>query len=112
MLRDLLAVARGEGSTWAGLPAAFDAGGLRLAGPPLSASDRGWFAVLGPGSEGDIQPGGALDGFTDVRTARFDGGIAIHLQRVSLADARTRLAGAGAPAEALILPVDEMAARP
>ena len=112
VLRDLLAVARGEGSTWAGLPAAFDAGGLRLAGPPLSASDRGWFAVLGPGSEGDIQPGGALDGFTDVRTARFDGGIAIHLQRVSLADARTRLAGAGAPAEALILPVDEMAARP
>lgn len=111
VLRDLLAVARGEGSTWAGLPAAFDGHGLRLAGPPLSATDRGWFAVVSPDAGDRLGHDGAHGG-PHVRTARSGGGIAIHLSRISLAEARTRLARAGAPPDALVLPVDETAAPP
>ena len=102
VLRDLLAVARGEGSTWAGLPPAADGDAVTLAGPPTEASDRGWFAVVA----GD--DGAALAG-TVARVASIDGGVAVHLPRVPLAEARALMDRAGAPAGTAILPVDEPA---
>ena len=46
VLGDLIAVARGIGSTWAGLPPADAAAPDVLRGPLDQAPGRGWFAVL------------------------------------------------------------------
>ena len=102
VLRDLLAVARGEGSTWAGLPPAGDWGAVSLLGPPTEATDRGWFAVVA-GADGSALAG------TIARVVAVDGGFAVHLPRLPLAEARALVGRAGAPAGTVILPVDERA---
>jgi homoserine dehydrogenase len=102
VLGDLLAVARGAGSTWAGLAPATAAPPDALVGPADAAPDRGWFAVLPAGSGKDALgrlPAGA-------RTAAVPGGMAIHLPRVERAEMRAVLVAAGA-ADLAILPADE-----
>jgi homoserine dehydrogenase len=81
VLGDLLAVARGIGSTWAGLPPAEAAGRDVLRGPRDQAPDRGWFAV-------------APDGTATI------------LRAVSLDEARATFRAAGLPDGATILPAD------
>jgi homoserine dehydrogenase len=105
VLGDLLAVARGAGSTWAGLPPAFPAKADALSGPLDSAPDRGWFVVL----PGDVTIPVAIG---ESRTARISGGTAMQLSRVPLAEVLARLREAGAPADLVVYPADERAVRP
>jgi len=81
VLGDLLAVARGIGSTWAGLPPAEAAGRDLLVGPRDHAPDRGWFAVVPDGT-------------------------ATILRAVSLDEARSTFRAAGLPDGSTILPAD------
>jgi homoserine dehydrogenase len=81
ILGDLLAVVRGIGSTWAGLPPAAGAGPDVLHGPPDRSPDGGWFAV-------------APDG------------IATIVRAVSLEEARSTFRAAGLGDGATILPAD------
>ncbi len=84
ILGDLLAIARGFGSTWAGLPAA--------TGPAVAAADpfdgrRHWFAFLPA-----VQPGplpGALD---EAAAVGFEDGTAIRSEVVTLAEAKAAFA--------------------
>ncbi len=108
VLGDVLAIARGSGSTWAGLPPAAQAEPDTLTGPPNSAPDRGWFAVL-PGHLRTLPPGkGQRKGQS--RTALTSGGTAVQLSQVSLTDVLARLRAAGAPDEVVVFPADERAA--
>ena len=101
ILGDLLAVARGAGSTWAGLaPAGAAAEGV-LVGPPDEAADRGWFAIL-PGA-----PSAALAVMPGVQLAAVAGGTVVHAPRVAFAAAQAMLRTLGAPPDRSILPVDE-----
>jgi homoserine dehydrogenase len=81
VLGDLIAVARGIGSTWAGLPPAEAAAPEVLRGPLEQAPSRGWFAVLPDG------------------TATIE-------RSVSLDDARSTFRAAGLPDGSTILPAD------
>jgi len=120
VLGDLIALARGHGSTWAGLapastvrPPAPEASGdaaamaTELAGPLAGA--RAWFAFL-PGvsadamraAAADAAAGDAIDAATDVA-----GGTAVRTKPITLAAARTALAAASGASDAtLYLVVD------
>jgi homoserine dehydrogenase len=100
VLGDLLAIARGIGSTWAGLPpaGAIVPGGLD--GPPEQARDRGWFAIV-PGEIGSVERAGG-----EVRTAPVPQGTAVILREVPLSAARSLFLAAGLPDAATILPAD------
>jgi len=101
ILGDLLAVARGAGSTWAGLaPAGAAAEGV-LVGPPDEAADRGWFAIL-PGA-----PPAAVAALPGVQLAAVAGGTVVHAPRLAFAAAQAMLRELGAPPDLAILPVDE-----
>lgn len=107
VLGDVLAIARGSGSTWAGLPPAAQAEPDTLMGPPDSAPDRGWFAVL-PGHLRTLPPGkGQRKGQS--RTALTSGGTAVQLSQVSLTDVLAWLRAAGAPDKVVVFPADERA---
>jgi hypothetical protein len=114
VLGDLLAIARGAGSTWSALPPASLAEPDALAGPPESAEDRGWFVVAsGPvatavSAIGKTRTASAIGAS---RTARVPGATAVHVPRVALADLLARLRAAGAPTELVIFPADVRAAR-
>ncbi len=103
VLGDLLAIARGAGSTWAGLPPAERGDAAMACGPPESAPDRGWFTVL---PEDVTLPSSATG---DSRTARTAAGTALQLSRVSLPEVQARLRDAGAPADLVVYPADERA---
>ena len=80
VLGDLLAIARGSGSTWAGLPPA--------SGPAVAAADpfdgrRHWYAFL-PAIESVPLPE-ALD---EAATVEFEDGTAIRSEVVTLAEAK------------------------
>lgn len=116
VLGDLLAVARGAGSTWAGLAPAGAAPGGFLRGPVEAGPGRGWFAVV-PGSL-DAVAIGPLPAGAWAETAAVPGGTAIHLRGCSLTEARAALARAALARVALarvvpdgadvtIYPVDE-----
>jgi homoserine dehydrogenase len=99
VLGDLLAVARGIGSTWAGLaPAGAAAPGV-LSGPPDEASDRGWFAIVETGVEASSFDAPAT-------AAPVPGGTAVILRGVALGRARSLFRAAGLPDGATILPAD------
>jgi homoserine dehydrogenase len=98
ILADLLAIARGEGSTWAGLPPAGQARDGELTGPADRAPDRGWFAVL---AHGDGPPDDAAE------TATTGDSHAVHWRERSLADVRETLARRGVPGTTTIYPADE-----
>jgi homoserine dehydrogenase len=112
VLGDLLAIARGAGSTWAALPPASLAEPDALAGPPESAEDRGWFVVVSGSSVQAVSAIGTTRTASGAsRTASVPGATAVHVPRVPLADLLARLRAAGAPAELVIFPADERAAR-
>ena len=100
VLGDLLAVARGAGSTWAGLPPAGAAAPGVLDGPPEQSPDRGWFAIV-PGDVASVGTAG-----TEVRTAPVAPGTAVILRGIPLPAARSLLLAAGLPEDATILPAD------
>ena len=114
VLGDLLAIARGAGSTWAGLPPAAAAGPTDPVAPGEQAPDRGWFAVVTDDRasravrEAADRAGG---GGSKARVVAFAGGTAIHLGHGDLADMRALLAAGGVRADLQILPVDEFPAR-
>jgi homoserine dehydrogenase len=94
VLGDLVAIARGQGSIWAGLPPADRGSALDL----MADAERSWFAFL-PGVNGrESRPADTL-GSDMVETA---GGLAVRTQPLSLAAARTLLPGAPA-----IYPIDD-----
>ena len=103
VLGDVLAIARGGGSTWAGLPPA-EAVEDAPADGPESAHDRGWFAVL-------AGVDGASTADDRIEVANIPGGIAVHAPRQSLAEMRRLLAAVGGSPEVVVYPADERAAR-
>lgn len=103
VLADLIAISRGAGSTWAGLPPAIDATAPTAAAgstaTPTPDLPRDRFAVapisaLGLASE----PG--------LRIAELDGTVAIRFIDRTLAETRAILAAAGAPGTTAILPAE------
>jgi homoserine dehydrogenase len=85
VLGDLVAVARGVGSTWAGLAPATAA--AERAADPLD-QPRHWFAFL-PAVRGDITLPAALD---EAAAVSFEEGTAIRSEVVTLAEARAAFA--------------------
>ena len=100
ILGDLLAVARGIGSTWAGLPPAGSAPDGALDGPREEAADRGWFAIV----PSEVAAS-AFDG-VEAAAAPVAGGTAVILRRIPLGRARSLFRASGLPAGATILPAD------
>jgi homoserine dehydrogenase len=104
VLGDLLAVARGEGSTWASLnPPMSPAPAIR--GPIEDAPDRGWFTFA---------PGARRLAFDDPRvaTAETDFGTAVHMACGSLSEVRALLmAVLPAGRDVTIYPADESMGR-
>jgi homoserine dehydrogenase len=99
VLSDLLAIARGIGSTWAGLsPAGAAAPGV-LDGPSEQAPDRGWFAIV-PSDARSVGKGAG------VRTAPVAQGTAVIRRGIPLSAARSLFRAAGLPDGAAILPAD------
>jgi homoserine dehydrogenase len=80
VLGDIVAVARGLGSTWAGLPPAVDA--AEPASDPLD-SPRRWFAFVGSVRDGELPP--ALDRAASVG---FEDGSAIRTEVATLDEAK------------------------
>ena len=81
ILGDLVAVARGLGSTWAGLPAS--------TGPSVAAADpldgpRHWYAFLPA-----VRPGPLPAALDEAAAVAFEDGTAIRSELVTLAEART-----------------------
>ncbi|MFM2105554.1 MAG: hypothetical protein RL338_586 [Chloroflexota bacterium] len=115
VLADLLAIARGAGSTWGGLPPATDATEASTAstaatGPstapapattPAYAPDapRDWFAVAPIGAT-------RIPALPGTRVAELDGAVAIRFADRTLADVRAVLRDAGAPGTTQILPAE------
>lgn len=80
VLGDLLAIARGLGSTWAGLPPA--------TGPAVAAADpfdnrRHWYAFLPA-----VEPGPLPAALEEAATVEFEDGTAIRSEVVTLAEAK------------------------
>ena len=80
VLGDLVAIARGLGSTWAGLPAA--------EGPALAAADpldgrRHWYAFLPA-----VVPGPLPDALDEAASVEFEDGTAIRSEVATLAEAK------------------------
>ncbi len=101
VLGDLLAIARGEGSTWAGREAVWGAARTPL-GPPTSGPERGWFVVLPPdASERTFAERLAVP----IECAPIEGGVAVHVAGVGLEDVRAAVRAS------LRAPVDPSATR-
>ena len=84
VLGDLVAIARGLGSTWAGLPAAV--------GPALAAADpldgrRHWFAFLPA-----VAPGPLPEALDEAASVEFEDGTAIRSEIATLAEAKAAFA--------------------
>ena len=115
VLADMLAIARGAGSSWAGLPPASAARPDELVRPTESGQDRGWFAVIpdqasgGPDETTLDRAIARITGRTSamVIVAPFENGIALQLGLGSLQDLRAILNASGAPDGSIVLPVDE-----
>ncbi len=99
VLGDLVAIARGAGSTWAGLPpAAASAARLSIAEPGDPA--RAWFAVL-PG----VRAGRVVERLA-ARAAELPGGLALVTAPIGLEELRARILGvAPATLDATLYPV-------
>ncbi|HTC85711.1 MAG TPA: homoserine dehydrogenase [Candidatus Acidoferrum sp.] len=114
VLGDLLAVARGTGSTWAGLPAAVQAARDAVEGPPGSAAGQAWFTVIADGERGRVDARTLDTAIARVASrssaiavvSPFTGGRGLLLSLGSLAQMRSILSAVGAPADLVILPAD------
>ena len=114
VLGDLIALARGHGSTWAGLLPASDAPPRGVVTDPFAVA-RVWFAFLpGVGADAvratnsglaaaaasDAPAGDAIDAATDVV-----GGTAVRTKTITLAAARAALAPAAGTTDVTLYPV-------
>jgi homoserine dehydrogenase len=100
VLGDLVAVARGLGSTWAGLPAA--SGPAVVAADPLDGR-RHWYAFLPAVSAGPLPA--ALD---EAAAVAFEDGTAIRSEAVTLAEAKAAFAAILPDAvDVTLYPVDD-----
>jgi homoserine dehydrogenase len=95
VLGDLIAIARGQGSTWAGLPAA-DADRAR---DLLGTGERAWFTFL-PGAQRRDIAEGRLPAATEF--VELPAGVAVRTPPLALAAVRTRLTGVST-----IYPIDD-----
>jgi homoserine dehydrogenase len=96
VLGDLLTIARGQGSTWAGLPAAETSRGRDL----LTTGERAWFALLPRGRRADIDANGRHPAAIEI--TELPAGLAVRTPPLTLAAVRTRLTGADT-----IYPIDD-----
>jgi homoserine dehydrogenase len=89
VLADILAIARGAGSTWGGLPPAVASASTHIRAGSGLAAERHWYAFL-PALETrpDALPA-ALDGAAAIE---FPGGTAVRSERVPLDEARAAFA--------------------
>jgi homoserine dehydrogenase len=88
VLADIVAVARGLGSTWAGLPAPEVSASASMPAGDALGGRRHWFAWLPP-----IDVEGSLPAALDESAAvPFEDGTAIRTEHVTLAEAREALA--------------------
>jgi homoserine dehydrogenase len=94
VLGDLVAIARGQGSTWAGLPLA-DQG---KASDPLTDGEHPWFAFLPDNPRAEA----SMVDMRDLDVAELAGGLAVRTPLLTLAAARDRLPGAHA-----LYPIDD-----
>ena len=102
VLGDLVAVARGLSSTWAGLP---PASGSAAAALDPTTQTRDWFAYL-PGAVGDAPP--AASSAADVRVVATAGGLAIRITGAALDEARAIVRPwLAAAADATLYPVGD-----
>ena len=102
VLGDLLAIARGAGSTWGGLP---PAGRAALAGDVLDG-ERRWFISV-PGSLGRPLRERLVEAEITETAVAGSFGLAVLTAVTSLAALRRALRGAGAPETTVIYPVVE-----
>ncbi len=101
VLGDLVAISRGAGSTWAGLPPATGPAGA--AADPLDGR-RHWYAFL-PAVRDDVPLPAALD---EAAAVRFEDGAAIRSEVVTLAEARSAFdAILPAGVDVTLYPVDD-----
>ena len=101
VLGDLVAVARGVGSTWAGLAAATTP--AERAADPLD-QPRHWYAFI-PAVRGDVDLPAALD---EAAAVSFEDGTAIRSEVVTLAEARAAFAAIlPADIDVTLYPVDD-----
>ena len=107
VLGDLLAIARGLGSTWAGLPEPSSAAATGV-DDEAAAADRGWLAVVAGRAELPELPRMPA---TDVATAVVGETTAIHTIGRSRRSMRELLTGIGAEPATLMIPVDERVPR-
>jgi homoserine dehydrogenase len=100
VLGDLVALARGLGSTWAGLPPA--TGPAEPAGDPLGGA-RSWFAFVPSAALADGAPASA----PGLGVTVLDGGIAIRTEPSTLQAARSAIGAAlRGDADVTIYPID------
>ena len=102
VLGDLLAIARGAGSTWGGLP---PAGRVALAGDVLDG-ERRWFISV-PGSLGRPLRERLVEAEVTETAVAGSFGLAVLTAVTSLAALRAALRAAGAPETTVIYPVVE-----
>jgi homoserine dehydrogenase len=103
VLGDLIAIARGGGSTWGGLAPAEAGGGEPLAAVPGTVHARDWYAYL-PGVPAATLP----DALADAAAVEFGGGMAIHLAGMLLDEARSALHQVlPADRDATLYPIDD-----
>lgn len=88
VLADILAVARGLGSTWAGLPPAMASATDHVAAEPGLSAARHWFACLPALELGGVQLPAALD----AAAVELPDGTAIRSEHVTLDEARAAFA--------------------
>jgi homoserine dehydrogenase len=105
VLADIVAVVRGLGSTWAGLPPARRSASVPIAAADALAGRRPWFAFLPAVDLGGRPLPAALD---EAAAVEFDDGIAIRSEAVSLDEARAAF-GAVLPdgADVTLYPCDD-----
>jgi homoserine dehydrogenase len=103
ILGDLIAIARGSGSTWAGLAPAESWGDAPLAALPGTTHARDWFTFL-PGLGADELP----ESLADAAAVEFPAGLAVRIDDLLLDEARDALAPIlAADADATLYPIDD-----
>jgi homoserine dehydrogenase len=88
VLADIVAVARGLGSTWAGLPPAGSSSTAHILAEDGLAGARHWYAFL-PALE---SPGPLPTALDEAATVEFDDGTAVRTEHVGLDEARAAFA--------------------
>jgi homoserine dehydrogenase len=103
IIGDLLAIARGGGSTWAGLAPATGGEGGAVAAVPGTAHARDWYVHLRGVDAADLP-----SELAEAAAVEIAGGLAVHLSGYLLDDARAAVLPALPPeADATLYPIDD-----